>query len=123
MSKSVKKAVSKKKTAPKKANQTPPMGKAAIHSLALVAEDSITLKVKITGTNPGDSTVKVSLNAVPVQTIHSSGSITIGNVKSGDVISVDGNSEGSVHVDINVPADPVSMDFTPGFFNDEFLIS
>ncbi len=129
MSKSAKKTAAKKKSAPGKQtrplrrNPVAPMAMAAPQSLALIAEETVTLKVKITDTDPGNSTIKISLNAVPAQTIHSSASVTIGNIKSGDIISVDGNSEGTVHIDINVPADPTAMDFTPGFFNDEFLIS
>jgi hypothetical protein len=120
-----KKTASKKKAAPQPqpGNLAAPMGMAPIHSLALIAEETVTLKVKITGTEAGNSTIKISLNTVPAQTIHSSGSVTIGNVKSGDIISIDGNSEGDVHIGINVPADPASMDFSPGFLNDEFLIS
>ena len=81
-----------------------------------------TLAVSFTNTNPNKSDLKASLNNEEHE-LHSSGTITFQSVQSGDIIEVSGESLGTTTVTIDVSADPVQMNFSPGHFNDDFFIN
>jgi hypothetical protein len=85
-----------------------------------VREASLT--VKITGTAAGDSTVTAILNGQS-HTINKSGTIDLGAVKSGDIVGIQGSSQGTTTITIDVSADPAMLSFPPGAFNDDFFIN
>lgn len=54
--------------------------------------------------------------------ITSSGTIVITGLSKGDFIEIDGSSAGNTTISIDIDAKPAVMNFTPGSFNDNFLI-
>jgi len=80
------------------------------------------LEVAFLATNPGLSKLTAILNGQK-QTITKSGTITLTNVESSDIILIQGESLGMTTVTIDISAEPMQMSFSPGSFNDNFFIN
>jgi len=80
-----------------------------------------TLEVTFTKVNTGDSELTATFNSQSKK-ITSSDSITFSGLAKGDMIEIDGTSLGSTTISIDISANPTVMNFTPGNFNDSFLI-
>ncbi|MGC4101205.1 hypothetical protein [Ferruginibacter sp.] len=125
MAKQIKAIGKKKKQAPAPVAAPPPKaltGNAAVAAVAPVAATkTANLTVSFTSVAIGKSKLTASFGNQS-KTITQSDTITFTGLSRGDSISIDGTSLGSTTITIDINANPAQMNFTPGNFDDNFLI-
>ena len=87
----------------------------------ITATKTANLKVTFTSVAIDKSFLTATFGA-SVKTISQSDVITFTGLNRGDIIRIDGTSLGSTTITIDIDANPAQMNFTPGNFNDNFLI-
>jgi lysyl-tRNA synthetase class II len=105
-----------------KKTKAAPGSKKSTLEIAEVKTTTATLTITFNNVNPGLSELNAILNDEQ-KTIDQSGDITFNNIQSGDIIEINGESLGTTTVTIDVSADPVQMNFSPGHFNENFFIN
>lgn len=125
--KSLKKAAIKK-AAPKKIIRAaappppPPMSSTGgTRGFSLAATGIAILDVTFRDVGEGLSNLTATFNGEE-KTINASGSITFNGIQKDDIIGIDGSSAGSTEIRISLAATPKQMNFSPGNFNDNFII-
>lgn len=87
-----------------------------------ITEKLVTITVTFTEVAAGNSNITATLNDQE-KSLTSSGTIQFKNVNKDDIIGIDGTSPGKTKIEIDTSADPQEMNFTPGNFNDNFIIN
>lgn len=89
---------------------------------AVAAAAVVVLNISFSGVDAGNSSITATCNGEESSRT-SGGSITFSGVNKDDVIQIDGSSPGTTRIDISVAATPERMEFSPGNFNDVFIIN
>lgn len=116
-----------KKSALKKSPTTPPStaavptGSGGTRGFSLRAAGIAIIDVTFRDVGAGLSNITATCNGEE-KSLNASGSITFSGVKKDDIIGIDGSSAGSTEIRISLPATPQQMNFSPGNFNDNFII-
>lgn len=118
-----KKAVAKKVTPSSvSARATKPASAGALRSFSLADAGIAILDVTFRDVGAGLSDITATFNGEE-KSLNASGSISFNGVQKDDIIGIDGSSAGSTEIRISLPATPQQMNFSPGSFNDNFIIN
>ncbi len=116
-----KKAAFKKSAAAAPPPAAIPAGSGGSRGFSLAAAGIAIIDVTFRDVAAGLSTITATYNGEE-KSLNASGSLTFNGVQKDDIIGIDGSSAGSTEIRISLPATPQQMNFSPGNFNDNFII-